>query len=372
MNYPEELRERWNDCMYDERDIIQRFLEKQYDIRYGRQRDTWHFEPAVELVAHQGSHVLLHDIKLDEGRFVVFYVEAFCDKNAEWECFDFAYGELSKVIEALPDAEKIVKDNAVDDLKVMTTNLRIDYLLADAPFKYEVNGKFYTLDDVKCVNGTLSLVQALGNDTPASDLPHEVLVGLRDHINIEVLHRSDEYKELMELLSLQENMRFECHNYGDATFIIDGTDMTFDVSSLRRDDKGNLVIYGGDIDADVCDGITLTEKEIKPEYLTSIIECMKPKYTDIMDTYNAHNKELVRKINAAWKSGKYNQEFGYIIYSIANRDYNECKEKFDCDMDNFLSSIIDDCNKDSIHNVLENVCDDQDLETILSFIRYEE
>ena len=94
--------------------------------------------------------------------------------------------------------------------------------------------------------------------------------------------------------------------------------------------------------------------------------------SDIMDTYNAHNPELVRKINAAWKSGKYNQEFGYIIYSIANRDYNECKEKFDCDMDNFLSSIIDDCDESSIHNVLENVCDDWDLETILSFIRYEE
>ena len=71
----------------------------------------------------------------------------------------------------------------------MTTKLRIDYLLNEYPFKYEVNGKLYTLDDVKCVNGTLSLVQALGNDTSASDVPTEVLVGLRDHINIEVLHR---------------------------------------------------------------------------------------------------------------------------------------------------------------------------------------
>ena len=373
MNYPEELRLRYNEVMYDERDIIEKFLKDQYDIRYGHQRDTWHFEPAIEMIAHQGSHVLLHDMKLDKDRFVVFYVEAFCDKNAEWECFDFAYGELSKVIEALPNAEDVVRNNATDDLKVMTTNLRIDYLLNEHPFKYEVGSKHYVVDDVKCVNGTLSLVQALGNDTPVSDLPTEVLVNLRNHINVEVLHRSEEYKKVMELLSLQENMSFECQNYGDATFVVDGTDMTFDVSSVRRDDKGNLVIYGGDIDADVCDGITLTEKEIKPNYLTSIINVLEKnmKY-DIMDTYNAHNKELVRKINAAWKSGKYNQEFGYIIYSIANRDYNECKEKFDCDMGNFLSSIIDDCNEDSIHNVLENVCDDWDLETILSFIRYEE
>lgn len=372
MNYPEELRERWNECMYDERDIIQRFLEKQYDIRYGRQRDTWHFEPAVRLIGIYGCEIAVTDARLDKNKFVIFTGVCCNERNDDYECTDFAYGELSKVIEALPDAEKIVKDNAVYDLKAMIMNLRIDYLLADAPFKYEVNGKFYTLDDVKYVNGTLSLVQALGNDTPASDVPTEVLVGLRDHINIEVLHRSNEYKELMELLSLEKNMRFECQNYGDATFVIDGTDVTFDVSSVRRNDEGHLVIYGGDIDADVCDGITLTEKEIKPQYLASIIECMKPKHTDIMDTYNSHNPELVRKINAAWKSGRYNQEFGYIVYSIAQRDYNECKEKFDCDMDNFLSSIIDDCNESSIHNVLENVCDDWDLETILSFIRYKE
>lgn len=367
MNYPEELREKWNECMYDERSIIEKFLKDQYDIRYGRQRDTWHFEPAVELVAHQGSHVLLHDIKLDEGRFVVFYVEAFCDKNAEWECFDFAYGELSKVIEVLPDAEDVVRNNATNDLKVMTTNLRIDYLLNESPFKYEVNGKSYTMDDVKCVNGTLSLVQALGNDTSASDVPTEVLVGLRDHINIEVLHRSNEYKELMELLSLEENMRFVCQNYGDATFGIDGTDMTFDVSSLSRDGKGNLVIYGGDIDADVCGGIKIEEKDIKPRYLTSIIELIKKNTQhDIIDTYNGHNKELVRKINAAWKSEKYHDSFGDILYALACRDMAELEEKY--------NDIIHDSEgaMNLAHEIMEGVCDDWDLETILSFIRYEE
>ena len=366
MNYPEELREKWNDCMYDERDIIQIFLQNQYDIRYGRQRYSWHFEPAIELVGNSGTLFGVTDIKLDKSRFVVFCVD-FLGKKEEWECFNFAYGELSKVIEALPDAEKIVKENAVYDLKVMTMNIRIDYLLADAPFKYEVNGKFYTLDDVKYENGTLSLVQALGNDTPASDLPTEVLVNLRDHINVEVLHRSKEYKELMELLSLQENMRFECHNYGDATFVIDGTDMTFDVACLRRDDEGNLVIYGNDIDADVCDGITLTEKEIKPQYLTSIIECIKPKYSDIMDTHNAHNAELVRKINAAWKSNKYHDMFEGILHALLERDYDEY-----CDMFETPDVTTSDYAMSHAHEIMYEVCDDQDLETILSFIRYEE
>jgi hypothetical protein len=358
----------YSEIMYQERDIIEKFLKDQSDIRYGRQRDKWHFEPAVEVIAHQGSLVQIHDIKLDKDKFVVFYVDAFCEKNVEWECFDFAYGELSKVIEALPDAEKIVKDNAVDDLKVMTTKLRIDYLLADAPFKYEVGSKHYVVYDVKCVNGTLLLEQALGNDTPASDLPLEVLVGLRDHINIEVLHRSNEYKELMELLSLEENMRFECQNYGDAPFVIDGTDVTFDVSSVRRNDNGGLVIYGNDIDADVCDNIELTEKDIKHEYLVGIINEMKrSKYCDIIDTYNAHDEELVRKINAAWKKEAYHRLFGTILLALLYRDNMEYEEKFGEIMD-----YSEEYAMNHAHEIMEGVCDDLDLEMILKFIRYKE
>ena len=268
MNYPEELREKWNECMYDERDIIQRFLEKQYDIRYGRQRDSWHFEPAIEVIAHNGSHVLVHDVKLDKDRFVVFDVEAFCEKSVVWECFDFAYGELSKVIEALPNAEDIVWDNAVNDLKVMTTNLRIDYLLNEHPFKYEVGSKHYVVDDVKCVNGTLSLVQALGNDTPASDLPLEVLVGLRDHINIELLHKYNEYKKLVKFLSEQPNLCFEPANWGDVEFVIHGTDVKFDVLSASLDSNGKLLLC---VDDDNKEAIYLEEKDIRPEYLVDLV-----------------------------------------------------------------------------------------------------
>lgn len=368
MNYPEELREKYNECMYDERDIIAKFLKDQYDIRYGRQRDTWHFEPAVELVAHQGLRVWIHDIKLDKDKIVLFNVEAFCDHNSNWECGDFAYGELSKVIEALPSAESLVRRNAIDDLKSDTMNLRIDYLLKDAPFKYEVNGKFYTMDDVKCVNGTLSFVQALGNDTPESTLPTEVIVKLRDHINIEVLHGSNEYKELMELLSLEENMRFECQNYGDATFVIDGTDVTFDVLSVRRNDNGCLVICGNDIDADKCDNIELTEKDIKHEYLGCIIkEIKKNKYSDIIDTYNAHNPELVRKINAAWKNEKYHDKFEGILHALLERNYEEYCGKFEVP-----ELTTSDYAMNNAHQILEGVCDDWDLECVLSFIRYKE
>ena len=366
----------YSEIMYEERDIIEKFLKDQYDIRYGRQRDMWHFEPAVEVVSYQGSLVQIHDIKLDKDKFVVFYVEAFFEKNEEWECSDFAYGELSKVIEALPDANKIVKRDAINDLGQMTHNLRIDLLLKEHPFVYTEYGCKYVVHDVKIGdNGTAKPFgtcdgEPLIADNIYTDYTLSFVKNLRDHINIEVLHQSDEYKSVMALLYLEPNLyksvdEYNKTHYGLVTFTIEGTDIEFDVSAIQRDDKGNLTIFG----ADTCcedEQIVLTEKEIRKEYLAEILKWMRPKYSNIMDTYNAHDAELVRKINAAWKSEKYHDMFGDILFALGCRDKQEVKDKFD---------IVIDCNEtamDNAHEIMEGVCDDLDLEMILKFIRYEE
>ena len=355
----------YSEIMYDERDIIEKFLKDQYDIRYGHQRDTWHFEPAVKMMMTDGEHVSLTDIKLDKNVFVMFSVIDSESKRKEYECCYFAYGELSKVIEALPNAEDIVWDNAVNDLKVMTTNLRIDYLLADAPFKYEVGSKHYVVDDVKCVNGTLSLVQALGNDTPASDLPLETLVALRDHININVLHKYNEYEKLVKFLSEQPNLCFEPHNFGDVEFTIHGTDVKVDVLSASLDSNEKLQLC---VDDDNEEAIYLEEKDIRPEYLVDLIGYIEDHCRcDIMDTYNAHNPELVRKINDAWKNDGYHKLFGTILLALLYRDNMEFEQKFGEIMD-----YSEEYAMEHAHEIMEGVCDDLDLETILLFIRYEE
>lgn len=360
MNYPEEFRERYNEVMYDERDIIEKFLKDQYDIRYGRQRDTWHFEPEIPMVASNGAIVYLTDIQLDKDVFVKFLVE----EGKSFECYQFAYGELSKVIEALPDINQILIKNAVSDIARLCRECSVN--LEESPFNTIINGKSVSIALVDYIDGRIIAYNHDGK-VVSDEYTSDFFVGLRDHINIEVLHRSNEYKELMELLSLEENMRFECQNYGDATFVIDGTDVTFDVSSVRRNDNGCLVIYGNDIDADVCDNIELTEKDIKHEYLVGIINEMKrSKYCDIMDTYNAHNPELVRKINAAWKSEEYHDRFGDILFALGSRDKQDIQEKFDIIIDSNETAM------DNAHEIMEGVCDDWDLETILSFIRYEE
>ena len=355
----------YSEIMYDERDIIEKFLKDQYDIRYGRQRDTWHFEPAVKMMMTDGEHVSLTDIKLDKNVFVMFSVIDSESKRKEYECGYFAYGELSKVIEALPNAEDIVWDNAVNDLKIMTTNLRIDYLLADAPFKYDVGSKHCVVDDVKCVNGTLSLVQALGNDTPVSDLPLETLVALRDHININVLHKYNEYNKLVKFLSEQPNLCFEPHNFGDVEFTIHGTDVKVDVLSASLDSNGKLQLC---VDDDNKEAIYLEEKDIRPEYLVDLVGYIEDHCRcDIMDTYNAHNPELVRKINAAWKDDKYHNLFSEILLALLIRDHEEYIDKY-CEIDDYSG----DWAMAHAHELMEGVCDDIDLQTILLFIRYEE
>ncbi len=360
MNYPEELKERYNEVMYDERDIIEKFLKDQYDIRYGRQRDTWHFEPAVELVAHQGSLVLLHDIKLDKDKFVVFYVEAFCEKDAEWESYDFAYGELAKVIEALPDAKEITLKNAIADISCLCKECSI---VLDDPFKTFIKGAGVSIHTVSVVDGHIKAYTFLGAEVPVDETDTGLVLGLRNYINIEVLHRYNEYNELVDFLATQPNLRYEPANLGDVMFTIHGTDTKVDVLSASLDSNEKLQLC---VDNDG-ETIWLEEKDIRPEYLVDLVEYIKNHlYGDIMDTYNGHNNELVRKINDAWKSEKYHDLFGDILFALGCRDKQEIQDKFD---------IVIDCNEtamDNAHEIMEGVCDDMDLETILSFIRYKE
>ena len=365
MNYPEELRERWNECMYDERDIIEKFLKDQYDLRYGRQRDTWHFEPEITMMAQNGAIIYLTDIQLDKDVFVKFFIEECDGEKKVFECCNFAYGELSKVIEALPDADEIVKKNAVNDLSEFSVNLHCDLILQESPFMYKGIKVDNVLKDDEGVHICIGEL-AIADEHYDADF----LSKLRDHINIEVLHRSNEYKEVMQWLALEPNLRksvdeYDKTNYGCVLFTLAGTDIEFDMSAIQRDDKGNLTIFG----ADTCcedELITLTEKDIKKDYLEVILKWLTTR-VDIMDTYNAHNPELVRKINDAWKKKNYHERFGAILLALLYRDKEEFENRFDCDVE-----LTEEFAYTNANQIMEGVCDDWDLETILSFIRYKE
>lgn len=345
--------EDYNEIMYNERDVIVDFLKKQYDVRYGHQRDTWHFEKPIGMTAHQGSVIQITDIKLDNDKFVVFM-----EGNVEWECTKFAYGELSKVIEALPQPNEVGRVMILADLLTIQNDYDVKSLLEEYPYPYR------RFSDYKIENNKV-ILRWDNAEFPSFVLMEEnntdELRRFRDHLLVAVLHCSYQYKELMDMLSLMENLKYECENK-NITFDIEGSGMIVQVLSVMRSDAGELSMNVKDVATN--EVILLQEKEIMPCYLDNISS--KIVENAIMDTLNCHNKELVYKINVAWSLSIYQSNFVHILYAIAQRDAKEIKDKFDCIIKTPEEAMA------NAHMILENVCDDSDLEIILNFIGWKD
>ena len=361
-----DFREKYNEIMYDERDVIEKFLKDQYDLRYGHQRDTWHFEPAVKMMMTDGEHVSLTDIKLDTNVFVMFSVIDSESKRKEYECGYFAYGELSKVIEVLPNADEIARKNAIHDI---TADLKLNGNIVFATGKKHIIGDGFDVVMVTGKNSDATVILSKCNvnsePIPLENLSTMELQQLRDHINIGVLHCSDEYKKLVKFLSEQQNLRFEPADWGHVMFTIHDTDVKVDILSASLDSNGKLQLC---VDDDGQETIYLEEKDIRPEYLVDLVGYIEDhcRY-DIMDTYNGHNPELVRKINSAWRDDKYHDKFSEILLALLIRDHEEYIDKY-CEIEDYSC----DWAMAHAHEIMEGVCDDLDLECILNFIRYEE
>ena len=237
----------YNIVMQKEYEVIHNFLrekEKYYDYLY-------EFDSPIKMLGRNYEVVNITSMTIHDND-VIFYV----DDYREYMYYDFAYSELSNVIDAI--REKELRDAIRDIASMITENTALR--------TYWTKSLFVSEDTDVCQinfreNGKLEVCVRKKNF-------------LSDFVEIDKWEKSEEYKQLMELLSLEPNLRFECPNYGDATFSIDGM-TTFDISSLSRTDKGELVIWGNDIEAEVGDNVELTEKDIKPEFLRSAIELIK-------------------------------------------------------------------------------------------------
>lgn len=96
------------------------------------------------------------------------------------------------------------------------------------------------------------------------------------------------------------------------------------------------------------------------EAKTCLLSAMN--FYDIMDTTNAHNPDLVKKINNLWITGD-KELWKNIIWAIAKRDKEEMENK------GLIVMSRDDA-YDNANLILMRVCDDADLEMIINYIRY--
>lgn len=92
-----------------------------------------------------------------------------------------------------------------------------------------------------------------------------------------------------------------------------------------------------------------------------------PAPADIMLTANGHDPELVKKINDLHSHKGYHTEFYEILTLIATRDLNEIVEKGILpEGENLTEELVETVATD----ILTQVCDDEDLQTILGYCKY--
>lgn len=342
----------YNEILFNERDCIAQYLKT-----IGR--NSFHLSEKTIVIDKYGTILEVTDIKLDKDKFIIFKCEHSDHSSLEpdwFECTEFCYGQLENVMDKLPNIEDFRMENTINELIDIKYDYNTEYLLKDYPFEY-VDKKYIDYD----VQEGLSNVVLKGEDYQTSTNMLHTLLHLLAHLRTAILRCSTEYKDLMDMLELEDNLRFDC-NGNNVPLTINGVNV--DVFSVSKDDKGNLTICSEDIANG--DTIVLNEEDIKPEYLTNIMVEIE-KRNAIMDTYNAHNPELVMQINRAWTTPKYHMMFPNILYAMAQRDAQEIK-------DNYQGLVIDspEAAMCEAHLILEHVCDNMDLETILGFLRYEE
>ena len=104
----------YNEIMYAERDVIYDFLKGQYNVVFGHQRDTWDFTRPINLKSTKGEDIPIYGIEMNKDELVIF--KSNYDKR-EYECSDFKYGELEKIIYELPSVESVAFDLIDQNLK---------------------------------------------------------------------------------------------------------------------------------------------------------------------------------------------------------------------------------------------------------------
>ena len=119
-------------------------------------------------------------------------------------------------------------------------------------------------------------------------------------------------------------------------------------------------------DGDICGEVDDMAQKAE-NALIALAQTMKrydPDAMGIMTGHNAHNPELVREINKAWTDPDLRGNFGFILGAIVERDSNEADDKLDHFPESFDETMT------MASEILENICDDEDLKTILSFVGY--
>lgn len=373
----EEYNLRYNEIMFDERDEIVAFLKKQANLCWGNQMWTWAFEPKPILRKRNDDYISVEHIRLYDGNLEIFDA---CDAKKPLFAEDFYYNELSKILDALPEVENIVMQRVLTELSEIGKNYNVSAILREHPVSWTDNKSKFTVESVWEENNGIRLeVHEMleggkeGGYGIWESIDTEKAEGIVTHIKTWVLRNSEEYEKLKYLLGgwrcREGYYNFVEHETVGAVSITPfGTDISLDVLDIDFNDSEGLHILVSIADTGLMKNdetdMMLFESDLTPDNLKDLVKFFS---SDIIDIYNGHDKELVKKINDAWNNPKYESSFGQILLALLTRDQKEYEDKYDTD-----ASLTEEYAYEHAHEIMEGVCDDWDLETIISFIRYEE
>ena len=299
----EDYRIRYNEIMFDERDMIKKFLEKTADIRYGNQMFEYTLEPMVEVISVTGLRVKVREVVLNDDGDVTFLVYPYKTSTMErWECSNFALGELSKIIDALPEADDFIYKDAQHDLRMLCRQCDDNTIdLEECPFSWKSGNSTFTVHTVFVDAADDKLNYEICEQSPTvpdpqkngwgvwEELSADNAKALARHIKRHFLRDTKEYKQLRNLLLehgrpdvskdqhyflwSEDNIPSVSINYQGVEFAV--------VEVFLNVEEGSMFIYTHPVESRIGNEYTfhehdLTAKELKP-VLEAIEQFLKSK-----------------------------------------------------------------------------------------------
>ena len=272
----EDFRLRYNEIMFDERDLIIKFLREQADLRYGNQMFEWSL--SLKVFEADGDPFEVREIALVNDEVLQIRGISVYGHRVNLNAEDLCLGELSKILDALPDAESVVYSNAIDDMGIIRQDYNIGALLKESPFKFSSNESTFTVLDVfkdKAGKICFEIEEELHGEKGSGiweELDTEVARDLSEHIKVSVLRCSDEYKRLKKTLNQFGGNLYNFAENGNAGSIYltpKGTDLQLIVLDVSME-HGPLEVLVSIAETRLVDSfgedcLLLQEKDLTPE-----------------------------------------------------------------------------------------------------------
>ena len=306
----EDFRLRYNEIMFDERDLIVAFLKQQADLRYGNQMYEWSVNVKVLLCDGRMANVV--EISLGNDDELRFRVNPEAGGSEIRPAEYFALGELSKVLDALPDAESIIYKDAIEDMQQLRRDYNLSSLLKEFPFVFKSNASTFTVLDVftdKTGKINFEIEEDIHNEKGCGiwdELDTQNAKDLADHIKVSILRCSNEYKRLKKHLNCFGGNLYnfaENNNAGAIYITPKGTDLQLMVLDVSME-NGPLEVLVSIADTRIKDTLNddtmiLKEKDLTPENVGVIAQFFDKPIEELVDLSDLQ-KVLIKNFKDAY------------------------------------------------------------------------